>query len=152
MRFSIIVLLAIAHTLPAQTPENYTNSHGERHIAGPFKLDLLKTDTTFKKWFEANSQKFKLKGESTKWKNNLKTTQVDIYLGSWCRDSKNQVPQFVKMWTDLGLKEEQLHFTALFMMELKNTSKVPTMKKKVFIFTEYLLLFSRKRAKNTHAL
>ena len=58
MRFSIIVLLAIAHTLPAQIPENYTNSHGERHIAGPFELDLLKTDTTFKKWFEANSQKF----------------------------------------------------------------------------------------------
>ena len=109
-----LALLVLAPALSAQTPETYTNSRGDRHIAGPFELDLLRTDTTYQKWFEASWQKFKLKGESTKWKKHLKNTQVDIYLGTWCGDSKNWVPQFVKMWTDLGLKEEQLHFTALY--------------------------------------
>jgi len=77
-------------------------------------LDQRKTEHTIKKGFEQSRQKFKLKGEKTKWKKNLKNTQVDIYLGTWCGDSKNWVPQFVKMWNDLGLSEEQLSFTALY--------------------------------------
>jgi len=110
----LIALLVAAQALAAQTPETYTNSRGDRHIAGPFDLDLLRTDTTFKKWYDTNSQKFSLKGESTKWKKSLKNTQVDIYLGTWCGDSKRWVPQFVKMWTDLGLSEDRLKFTALY--------------------------------------
>lgn len=110
----LVALLITSQALVAQTPETYTNSRGDRHIAGPFQLDLLRTDTTFKKWFDESYQKFSLKGESTKWKKSLKNTEVDIYLGTWCGDSKNWVPQFVKMWTDLGLKEEQLKFTALY--------------------------------------
>lgn len=110
----LLLALLFGHLAIAQTPQTYLNARAEKHLAGPFDLDVLRTDSVYKQWFEKNTQLFALKGEPTEWKKNLANTQVDIYLGTWCGDSKRWVPQFVKMWKDLGLKEEQLSFTALY--------------------------------------
>lgn len=110
----LLALLLFTQFAFAQTPQTYLNDRGQKHLAGPFELDVLKTDSTYKGWFEENYKLFSLKGEPTDWKKNLENTQVDIFLGTWCGDSKRWVPQFVKMWKDLGLKEEQLKFTALY--------------------------------------
>lgn len=40
--------------------------------------------------------------------------QVDVYLGTWCGDSKNWVPKFVKAWDEIGLKRSQLNFIGLY--------------------------------------
>jgi len=112
----LLLLLAMffGHLVIAQTPQTYLNARAEKHLAGPFNLELLKVDSVYKVWFEENWKLFSLKGESTDWKENLEHTEVDIYLGTWCGDSKRWVPQFVKMWNDLGLDQNKLKFTALY--------------------------------------
>ncbi len=114
MKYFLILFCLVSQFSIAQTPLTYTNAAGDKHLAGPFDLDILKTDTTYSKWFEENSAKFQLKGEDTSWKNSFADTEVEIYIGTWCGDSKRWVPQFVKLWNDLGLKESQLKFTALY--------------------------------------
>ena len=49
-----------------------------------------------------------------KWAKNLKNIQVDIYLGTWCGDSKYWVPKFIKLWDELGLNKNQLKLIALY--------------------------------------
>lgn len=114
MKYLLLLFCLLSQLATAQTPLSYTNASGEKHLAGPFDLNVLRTDTTYSGWFEENIAKFKLKGADTSWKSALSDTEVEIYLGTWCGDSKRWVPQFVKLWNELGLDESQLTFTALY--------------------------------------
>ena len=112
--FLITLILLLSHNILAQTPLTYLNSEGEKQLAGEFDLSILKTDTTYQKWYEQSEKLFQLSDKNTDWKKNLENTEVEIYLGTWCGDSKRWVPQFVKLWKELGLDEEKLQFTALY--------------------------------------
>lgn len=68
------------------------NARGDKRLAGTFDLEVLRTDSIYKQWFKSNTQLFSLKGKTTHWKKNLENTEVDIYLGTWCGDSKKWVP------------------------------------------------------------
>ena len=92
----------------------YKNAKGDSHICGEFSLDYLERDSTYSRWFLKNYSEFKLPNKRIKLKSKLKNTSVDIYLGTWCGDSKKWVPQFVKLWDELGLKRSQLRFIGLY--------------------------------------
>ena len=100
--------------LLAQTQETYFNSSGDQHLAGPFDQKILQTDSVFKVWFDSFSKEFQLSGKNTDWKRNLENTEVEIFLGTWCGDSKRWVPQFIQLWKELGLNQNQLKFIALY--------------------------------------
>lgn len=112
--FLISLFLLFTNTIFAQSFKTYFNSSGEKHLAGEFELDILRTDTTYSKWFNENEEAFKFSGKNTDWKKNLEKTEIEIFLGTWCGDSKRWVPQFVELWKELGLNENQLKFTALY--------------------------------------
>lgn len=103
---SMILTFGIAN---AQT-QTYVNKKGQTHICGSLAL----TDLQDSSWYQDNHDKFALSGKSTKWIKKLKSTEVDIYLGTWCGDSKEWVPQFVKLWKSLGLDVNNLNFIALY--------------------------------------
>lgn len=111
------LVLVIAFNSNSYAQENstyYTDEDGEKHLCGPFELNLLQNDTTYSNWYQESLDDYDIQIENTPWKKALEETEVDIYLGTWCGDSKNWVPKFVKLWEDLGLKQEQLHFIALY--------------------------------------
>ncbi|MFC5623135.1 hypothetical protein [Algoriphagus winogradskyi] len=112
--FLIALILLISNKILAQTPLTYLNSQGEKHLAGEFDLNILRTDTAFQSWYAESEKLFQLSGKNTDWKKNLEDTEVEIFIGTWCGDSKRWVPQFVKLWNELGLSEDQLKFTALY--------------------------------------
>ena len=112
--FLILFILLFSDKIFAQSPQTYINSSGDKHLAGKFDLNILRTDTTYRNWFEQNMKAFQLSRKNTEWKKNLVNTEVEIYLGTWCGDSKRWVPQFVRLWNELGLDENQLKFTALY--------------------------------------
>ena len=104
-------ILVIAGNLIAQNPETYVNSREETHLCGPVSItDLMNHGD----WYQEHYDGFKPTQPSSTWKKNLKKTQVDIYLGSWCGDSKNWVPQFIHLWDELGLSRDQLNIIALY--------------------------------------
>ncbi|MHA7128252.1 hypothetical protein [Algoriphagus namhaensis] len=113
--FSAVVgLFLFSLSSHAQSPKTYQNEAGDQHLAGPFALEVLQTDSLYKPWFLDGFENFELSGRSQAWKENLKNTEVEIYLGTWCGDSKRWVPRFVKIWNELGLDENRLHFIALY--------------------------------------
>lgn len=112
--FLISFLFLFSNKIFAQSPQTYINSNGDKHLAGEFDLSILRTDSTYQTWYEQNAKSFQLSGKNTDWKKSLENTEVEIYLGTWCGDSKRWVPQFVQLWNELGLDEKQLRFTALY--------------------------------------
>lgn len=92
----------------------YKNANGDKHICGEFPLDYLEHDSNFKIWFNKHYSELKLPEKKLRLKSKLKNTTVDIYLGTWCGDSKKWVPQFIKLWEHLGLKRSQLRLIGLY--------------------------------------
>jgi tetratricopeptide (TPR) repeat protein len=92
----------------------YKNAKGDSHICGEFPLNYLEIDSIYSEWFNKYYSEFKLPKKRLRLKSKLKKTTVDVYLGTWCGDSKKWVPQFVKLWDELGLKRSQLRLIGLY--------------------------------------
>lgn len=92
----------------------YKNAKEQSHLCGVFPIEYLENDSVYKRWFDKNYSSFSLPEKRYKWAKKLKQVNVDIYLGTWCGDSKKWVPQFVKLWDLLNLNRKQLRFIALY--------------------------------------
>jgi hypothetical protein len=93
----LVVLCTVFTYTYSQDINFYKNAKGDTHICGEFNLDYLEHDSIYSRWFKKNYSEFKLPNKRLKLKSKLKKTTVDIYLGTWCGDSKKWVPQFVKL-------------------------------------------------------
>lgn len=109
----ILIILAFSHFVHGQNPDTYS-AKGQTHLIGEFDLAVLETDTAYSKWYQESYENAQLDLSKTDWKENLNNTKVEIYMGTWCGDSKNWVPKFVRMWEELGLQRSQLKFIALY--------------------------------------
>jgi tetratricopeptide (TPR) repeat protein len=98
----------------SQGVQRYENSRGESHLCGSFQIEELEKDTIFKQWFNKNYLDFKVSNKKRTWIKDLKNVEVDVYLGTWCGDSKKWVPKFIKLWDEIGLNRNQLKFIALY--------------------------------------
>ncbi len=110
----LTTLLLICSSVLAQEAHFYENGRGQKHLAGPFPLEILENDPAYASWYSASFEKFELRDEKAKWARNLKDAKVTIYMGTWCGDSKNYVPKFVHAWTKAGLSLDQLTFVGLY--------------------------------------
>ena len=115
MKPTLFLVLCIFFTYAYSQEVNfYKNTKGESHICGEFPLNYLEHDSTYSSWFLKNYSELKLPNKRLKLKSKLKNSTVDIYLGTWCGDSKKWVPKFVRLWDELGLKRSQLRFIGLY--------------------------------------
>ncbi|NMM50127.1 hypothetical protein [Marinigracilibium pacificum] len=112
----LLTLTLILFSLPIISQENltYTNEKGEKHLIGEIPIKMLETDTTYSFWYLSSAEEFTLSEKDTEWASKLNDTKVEIYFGSWCGDSQNYVPKFIKLWRELGLKESNLKLIALY--------------------------------------
>lgn len=110
----LFLLLFVANFSFGQAVQSYQNSRGETHLCGNFPLAYLQQDTLYQNWYNESYDAFSLPEGNYAWKKEFANTKVDIYLGTWCGDSKRWVPAFVKLWDELGLDRSQLNFIALY--------------------------------------
>ena len=112
--FTILLTLPFIFNLKAQSETSYLDKKGNKHLCGPFDLAVLYNDSSYKVWYQKNYNEYQPKFDKTDWKENLENTTVDIYIGTWCGDSRTWVPRFIKVWDSLGLDKNQLNFIALY--------------------------------------
>lgn len=115
MKLTLLILaLTISNLVYSQkTAEKYT-ADGGTHLIGGFALSTLETDTLYSSWYQESYKAFEVNLSDPSWKEQLMNTEVEIFLGTWCGDSRNWVPKFVKLWDELGLQRDQLKFIALY--------------------------------------
>lgn len=107
-----VLLLLVSHLGLCQTG-TYTANEAT-HLIGPFDITVLETDTSFSQWYQESYNEAAFSIGDAEWKAALADMQVEIFLGTWCGDSKNWVPKFVNLWDQLGLPREQLKFVAVY--------------------------------------
>lgn len=109
-----ILFLIVSSLVWGQQNKTYVDKKGKTHLCGLFDLTVLESDTSYKTWYVKYYEAFEVKNSKAKWKKSLKDKEVDIYLGTWCGDSKTWVPRFVKLWDELGLDRNNLNFIGLY--------------------------------------
>lgn len=112
MKFIILLVLVISNCVFSQ--ETFINKKNEKHLCGVVSLDKMLDDTTFTSWFNKKYCKSGISDTYQYWRDNLEDVKVEVFLGTWCSDSKRNFPEFVKLWDCLGLSREQLKIIAVY--------------------------------------
>ena len=72
------------------------------------------TQNTFNTWFSKNHEDYLLnKAITKKLKDSLKLYKIKVFLGTWCGDSKKEVPRFYKVIEAAKFPESQLQVIAV---------------------------------------
>ena len=64
------------------------------------------------KWFDKQYSQYKPNIEKLS-KTNLKNIDIAIFMGTWCHDSKREVPRAIKLFNLLALENERIKIVAL---------------------------------------
>ena len=111
--YTLLLLCTVTFCF-AQEKTTYINQRGELHLCGPFDINELEEDSLYASWYNKRYDEFKLDDTTYSWSSELNDVEVDIYMGTWCGDSKKWVPSFLKAWDQLGLDRKKLSYTALY--------------------------------------
>lgn len=117
MKTALYLVLLLASTTVvsfAQTPQQLTETKASaKHLLGKTSISALR-QAPYAEWFTKNFDEYTPNPEivtklSTPDAKRLAAqTSVKIFFGTWCGDSKREVPRFLKTAQMLGLKEEQI--------------------------------------------
>jgi hypothetical protein len=113
--FCLIILLFITSSLLPQEKCKLVvdENSGKQMLIGEITRDAFK-DTSFSWWFNAeydtyNTDKQVLDSISQK----LNDVNITIVLGTWCSDSRREVPRFFKILDSLGYSSNKVKMIAV---------------------------------------
>ena len=136
---SSIILLLLVVCLPGIGQQKQLNQdttvYGRTFLYGEINREGLTTGNN-KGWFESYYNRYQLdeKTIANLDKEVLEGLSVRLLMGTWCPDSKRNVPVFFKMMDELGFDEEKLEMHALDLrkkgpdnvQKTYNVTRVPT--------------------------
>ncbi|MEQ9301379.1 MAG: hypothetical protein RIF33_22565 [Cyclobacteriaceae bacterium] len=112
-RIVSLLLITLSPLMSLGQALTYENQSGDIHLAGEIQLSDLQ-NAPYQEWYNENYRAFEKSDKPSAWSKNLKEAKVEIFLGTWCGDSKMWVPRFINLWESLGLDTSQLKIVALY--------------------------------------
>ena len=95
-RFLFLVSILFSITTFSQSiNRSFETSEGQLKLLGLVSLERLKQDP-FLQWFEPNYQEYSV-GDEIKNNGIVDLDSITIFMGTWCGDSRREVPRFVKI-------------------------------------------------------
>jgi tetratricopeptide (TPR) repeat protein len=103
---SILWIVACQSSVyPVKTPSvvnELKNESGQNILVGHAPIGVLQKPD-YRSWYDKAYQNYVVDSAALPYlKKELKNTTVDIFLGSWCGDSKREVPHMLKIFDYLG--------------------------------------------------
>lgn len=115
---TIIILFSLLQAIPnlAQTslPQPTESSVKEQHLLGKCSLSDFKK-APFNTWFEPGMNAYTPNAHIVQELKQTSFTRLHyrIFLGTWCGDSQREIPRFLKLLQELGIKEESIEIIAV---------------------------------------
>lgn len=110
----LLFFIFIISLFLSNSQNTFINKKNETHLCGPVDIESMKQDTSYADWFDKDYTNLNSLDSNIIWKNNLKDIKVEIFFGTWCGDSKKNVPEFIKLWDHLGFSRDQLSLIAVY--------------------------------------
>lgn len=112
--FLTLGLIAVTYFSWAQAYNNEIAIDGHQpFMVGQINLEGLSKDP-YNTWFAAQMKNYTVDTNLvTTFSKTLKKYDITIFLGTWCGDSKREVPRFIKILKEAGYPMEQLTMVAL---------------------------------------
>lgn len=112
MKYIVMALLCLYLNYPIFAQTN--NPAPDPVIYGTFQPQLLEK-APYATWYKANYEKYHADDEIIKRLQQVKTKglHIQVFLGTWCGDSKREVPAFVKLLDQMQFPRQQLQLIGL---------------------------------------
>ena len=114
-QFSLILILYILGTnlSLAQKSAVVIDSNGKEKLLGKITKDDF-NDESFATWFKPEYENYKVDEKTIKGlAKKLKKYDIKVFMGTWCGDSKREVPRFYKLLETLDFREDKLTVVAV---------------------------------------
>lgn len=115
MKTSILFLLTLSLNvcIAQKINQEILTDKGRQFLVGSITMDRLQSEP-YKSWFNASYDKYAVDKSLTKmFKKKLKHYQLKLFLGTWCGDSKREVPRMIKILNEAKFPMENLEIIAL---------------------------------------
>lgn len=109
----LVIAFASCHTLQtAQKPELINQSakdtRGNDMLIGKCTKEAME-QSPYNSWYRKNYDDYKIsESEQSELRSLLKNKTITIFLGTWCGDSKREVPRMIKILEASGFPDKQL--------------------------------------------
>lgn len=112
-----VIVLSLLFCLSLSYSQTYNqlvvDDKGKEKLLGQINRQGL-TSNSFKNWFDKNYDNYTPNQQLVNTlKNSLKGYNIKLFLGTWCGDSKREVPQFYKVLDAANFPEDQLEVIAV---------------------------------------
>ncbi|WP_191858631.1 thioredoxin family protein [Hanstruepera ponticola] len=110
----ILTILFCSQIVFSQTVnQTVTDENGNQKLLGKIDKNGLR-QVPFNEWFDPNYDQYLLnKKVVSKLKDSLNQYTIKIFLGTWCGDSKKEVPRFYSILNEAKFPEHQLEVIAV---------------------------------------
>lgn len=105
----IVMQSSFSQDLNSMSVEN----SGREILLGKITKEGLQSNS-FASWFSPNYKMYEVDNTKLKRiKRKLKKYKIQVFLGTWCGDSKREIPRFFKLLNTIDFPEEKLEMIAL---------------------------------------
>lgn len=113
-----ICLMGILCSATAQDlNQRYTDKKNKEHLIGKCDRNGL-TAAPFAEWYKEYYDTYELDSVLLKHsEGKLKDVKIEIFMGTWCGDSRREVPHFYKILDELGVEASQVTLVNLYNMD-----------------------------------
>ena len=123
--FTLFFLLLLSFSQAQQNGLEVVPENGSPFLLGSIDKSMFNLPP-YADWYEKNRDDYSPQpGLVAQLSQKLDKHHVLIFLGTWCGDSKREVPRFIKILEDSGFPDERLKIVALDRRE-PNVKKSPT--------------------------
>ncbi len=110
MKNFLLLLLALSLVSPLYSQRGIEiNNTGQLKLLGHVKNDRL-SQAPFAEWFQPNYDTFQIDNRASRLlkKSLEKVDSIQVFFGTWCGDSKREVPKFMKLMDEVGYENINL--------------------------------------------
>lgn len=113
-RILMLFLLTFSLTISAQEiNQEIKIENNQPYLVGKIDLNGL-TSNSYQGWYNSNHKSYEVDTKTTSSvKNELGTHKILVFMGTWCGDSKREVPRFIKTLEAADFPMENLKIVAV---------------------------------------
>ena len=111
----ILLLLLLCSSLSfAQTSSNFITDNKDRKVLwGEFEMADL-TRPAFNDWFQSGYEAYQPDQQAVnQLKSEIGNYQIEVYMGTWCGDSKREVPRLINLFGEIEAPKENVRMVAI---------------------------------------